>query len=174
MHTVVWALYSIVYKDLLPWGPYTVVEGDTMSELETDADDVQTYNLEVDPDTVIDGLKINDRPGEQRNVLFHKDMHGDYGTGTLRDVRGLHWDGAAPIQLRPKQFVSEPIESPAEARSRARDIAEERGDDPEEAADAAMDVWEDHCRGRLQEEIVVEARFPEETTTIYTVEYVDE
>lgn len=137
-------------------------------------DEVETYSLEVSKDTVVNGLKINDRPGEQRTVLFRKKMGGGRGEGTLRDVRGLHWDGDSPIQLRPREFVADvPFAGPAETRSEARDIAEEEAADPDEEAEIAMEQWESFVRGQLKDEIVVEPIEPEGTTTIYEIEYVE-
>jgi hypothetical protein len=136
--------------------------------------EVKTYNLEVSEDTIINGLKRNDMPGEQRTVLFRKQIGGGHGEGTLRDVRGMHWDGGAPIQLRPREFVDEDVQSPQEARAEARRIAEEEGGDPDEAADAATGVWEDYYRGQLKDQIVVKPRFPEETKTVYNIEYVED
>lgn len=139
----------------------------------TDDDSTETYNLRVDPDTVIAGLKINSKPGEERRVLFHKGM-GGYGNGTLRDVRGLMWDGEGPIQLRPRDFLSEDVGDYLEARTEGKRVADEEGDDPEEGADLAAEVWEEQARAWLQEEIVVEPRFEEETKKVYNIEYVED
>lgn len=134
----------------------------------------ETYDLRVDADTVIQGLKINSRPGEERRVLFRSQAGGGYGAGVLRDVRGLMWDGEAPPQLRPQDFIREDLESPQEARLEARRVAEEEGDDPEAAEEVAMELWEDQARGWLQDQIVVEPRFPEENRTVYNIEYVSD
>lgn len=140
----------------------------------TETNDEQNHNLRVSPDTIISGLKINDRPGEQRTVLFRKQVGGGRADGTLRDVRGMHWDGDAPIQLRPQTFTKDDVESPAEARSLARRIAEKEGGDAEEAVEIAMEIWEDHYRNRLKEQIVIPPRFPGETKTVYNVTYKNE
>lgn len=139
------------------------------------ADDAQTYDLTVYADTVVQGLKINSKPGEQRKVLWHKGM-GGYGEGVLRDVRGLMWDGEAPPQLRPKAFLPDdfPGADYLETRAEGRRVAEEEGEDPEEGAELAAEVWEEDVRRALKDRIVVEARFEEETRTVYNIEYVDE
>jgi len=142
-----------------------------MAQNSADSDAEQTYELTVDPDTVITGLKINSKPGEERRVLFHKDMHGNYGSGTLRDVRGLMWDGEGPIQLRPRDFLREDIGDYLEARTQGKRVAEEEGGDPDKGAEIAAKEWEDQARAWLQEEIVVEPRFPEETRTVYHISY---
>lgn len=140
------------------------------------SEDVTTYELRVDADTVINGLKINDRPGERRTILFRPRAGGGYGEGVLRDVRGMHWDGEAPPQLRPQAFVPDHDHGPGllETMSEGARIAEEEGDDPEEAREVAAEIWEEDMRAMLQERIVVEPRFPEETKTVYEIEYVDE
>jgi hypothetical protein len=135
----------------------------------TDAE--QAHELTVDPDTIISGLKINSKPGEERRVLFHKNMHGNYGSGTLRDVRGLMWDGEGPIQLRPRDFLREDIGDYLEARTQGKRVAEEEGGDPDKGAEVAAKEWEDQARAWLQEEIVVEPRIPEETRTVYHISY---
>jgi hypothetical protein len=142
-----------------------------MAQNSADPDAEQTYELTVDPDTVITGLKINSNPGEERRVLFHKNMHGAYGTGTLRDVRGLMWDGEGPIQLRPQDFVREDVGDYLEARAEGKRVAKQEGEDPQEGAEVAAEVWEEQARQWLQEEIVVEPRVPEETRTVYQVSY---
>jgi hypothetical protein len=142
-----------------------------MAQNSADSDAEQTYKLTVDPDTIIAGLKINSKPGEQRSVLFHKNMHGEYGTGTLRDVRGLMWDGEGPIQLRPQDFLREDVGDYLEARAEGKRVAEAEGADPDEGAEVAAEEWEDQARQWLQEEIVVEPRIPEETRTVYHISY---
>lgn len=135
--------------------------------------ETETYSLTVDPDTVISGLKINSEPGEERRVVFRPKAGGGYGEGVLRDVRGLRWDGDAPPILRPRAFVREPVGSYLEARSEGARIAEEEGDDPEVGAENAAEAWESQARQWLQDEIVVEPRFPEETRTVYRIDYED-
>lgn len=140
-----------------------------------DSDEVETHNLKVSADTVVNGLKINDQPGEQRMILFRKQIGWGHGEGVLRDVRGLYWDGEAPPQLRPRAFVDmDHFAYLSEDKRAAREIAEEEGEDPGELAEEAVEIWEDHVRAGLKDEIVVEARLPEETKTVYNIEYVDE
>lgn len=138
-------------------------------------DEAQTHDLEASADTIVNGLKINDRPGEQRKVLFRKQIGGGRGEGVLRDVRGLHWGGDAPIQLRPKAFVDmDHFGRLSEDKREARKIAEEEGEDPDELAEEAAEIWEEHVRAGLKDEIVVEGRVPEETKTVYNIEYVED
>jgi hypothetical protein len=133
--------------------------------------DAQTYEITVDPDAVITGLKINSKPGEDRSVVFHRNMHGEYGEGTLRDVRGLMWDGEGPILLRPQDFLEDDVGDYLETRAEGKRAAEQEGEDPEEGAEVAAEVWEEQARQWLQEEIVVEPRLPEEERTVYHVSY---
>lgn len=138
-------------------------------------DEVETYSLEVSKDTVVNGLKINSKPGEQRTILFKKQIGGGRGEGTLRDVRGLYWDGDAPIQLRPKAFLPDEFDGSAdylETRLEGKRISEEEGEDPKGGAELAAEMWEEDARRALKEEIVVEARFEEETKKVYEIEYV--
>lgn len=150
--------------------------GDSDDNDESADDESETYNLKVSADTVVNGLKINSKPGENRKVLFRPKVGGSYGEGVLRDVRGLMWDGEAPPQIRPKAFLPDEFAGAdyLETRREGKRIAEGEGDDPEEAAEVAAEIWEEDVRRALKEQIVVKPRFPEETKTVYNIEYVDE
>lgn len=135
--------------------------------------ETETHNLRVDPDTVIAGLKINSKPGEQRRVVFHHAIGGGFGDGGLEDIQGMMWDGNSPIIIRPRDFVPDEIGDPGAARRIAREEAETEDADPDEWEEEALEVWESDARSTLQEEIVVEPRHPEETRTVYQIEYVE-
>lgn len=140
----------------------------------SDGGEVETHNLKVNADTIVNGLKINDKPGEKRVVLFPKQLDGR-GEGVLRDVRGQHWDGDAPVQLQPSAFVPDELARDLKAmRVESREMARDEGENEDEWADEIMDVWESDVRSTLKDDIVVKARFPEETKTLYKIEYVDE
>lgn len=139
-----------------------------------DSEEVEAYRLKVSKDTVINGLKISSRPGEERTVLFPKQIGGGRGDGKLRDVRGLRWDGDAPIQIAPKSFLPRDFASdPSGLVHEARSEAKKEGEDPDEWEEVAMETWEGDARRALKEEIVVPARFEEDTKTVYEIEYVE-
>lgn len=159
-----------------------MVEGVHMGYMaqKTDATDDQpkTIELAVAPETVIRGLELNSKPGTSRSIVFQHSAHGGYGEGVLRDVSGIRWDGEAPPVLQPRAFIEDADYvglDVGEARRIAREEAEKEGEaDPDAWADEAAEEWRDQMRALLKDEIVVEGRFPEETDTVYHIEYVED
>lgn len=114
--------------------------------------------LEVEPQTVVDALRLDQAAGVHRKVVFYPDHTGEHNNpGKCRDVSAITAWGTdtLPITINPELFFDR-VEDLTETRRIARENARDEGEDPEEWASEAGSIWESNMHGQLTNVVTVE------------------
>lgn len=129
--------------------------------------------LTVEPQTVVDALRLNQQPGTKRQVVFYPDHEGEHtNPGQCRDVSDVSAWGTdtSPITLHPELFFEEP-KNLAEERSLARGHARMNDEDVDEWESKATDVWESNMHGQLKNVVTVQTY---QGDVHYEITYIEE
>jgi hypothetical protein len=113
--------------------------------------------LEVEPQTVVDALRLDQTPGVHRKVVFFPDHTGEHNNqGKCRDVSdAAGWaSDTPPITIRPEHFFDR-VEDLNETKAIARNDARDHDEDPEECASEAANIWESNMHNQLKNMVTI-------------------